>query len=258
MTHKTKFVFFGTTPLKDGVLTALAAAGYVPQRCIESEPLTPELIAELGKEMWDVFIVASYGHKIPEALLKMPAHGVVNVHPSLLPRLRGASPIRSAILQDEKETGVSLIVLDSELDHGPLIAQKKIAAASWPPHGRQLDALLAREGGMLLAQMLPLWLDRQLEARPQNDDLATFCRSFKKEDGLLDLSADAYQNLLKIRALEGWPGTYAFFERSGKRLRVQILDAHLEGKKLAIDTVKPEGKKEMGYKEFLNSGARPA
>lgn len=265
MTNKntTKFVFFGTAPLKNAVLEELGGAGFVPAKILETESITPELIDELGKDDWDVFIVASYGRKIPPSLLQMPRRGVVNVHPSLLPRLRGASPIRSAILNDEKQLGVSIIALDEELDHGPIISQKKIDVREWPMHGKQLDELLAHEGGKLLVQILPLWLSGEIEARPQNDDLATFCRAFKKEDGLLDLKADAYQNLLKIRALEGWPGTYAFFTRpsstsgqAGKRLRVQIIDAHLENGKLIIDTVKPEGKGEMSYKAFLNSGAK--
>jgi methionyl-tRNA formyltransferase len=251
-----RFVFFGTVPLKAHVLAHLATAGCIPARCVESEPITKALIDELSKEPWDVFIVASYGYKIPKEILALPAHGVVNVHPSLLPRLRGASPIRSAILNDEKEIGVSIIVLDDQLDHGPIIAQKKVAPPYWPMRGRELDELLAHEGGALLTRMLPAWLSGEIEAHPQNDDVATFCHLFKKEDGLLDLHDDAHSNLLKIRAFEGWPGTYTYFERAGKKLRVQILDAHVNGNKLVIDKVKPEGKREMGYEEFLRSGAK--
>jgi len=252
-----RFAFFGTAPLKDAVLTELARIGYVPEKIVEFESLTPELIAELEKTPWDVFIVASYGRKIPKEVLAMPRRGAVNLHPSLLPRLRGPSPIRSAILNDQKETGVSIMLLDEELDHGPIIAQKKVAVPEWPPHGCALDELLALEGSMLLATVLPLWLKGEIDAQPQNHDLATYCSAFKKEDGLLDLRGDGYTNLLKIRALEGWPGTYTFFERAGKKLRVQILEAHLVGGKLVVDRVKPEGKKEMGYEEFLRSGARP-
>ncbi len=261
----TRFVFFGTAPLKDAVLGELEHECYVPAKIVESGSISRELIEELQKSEWDFFLVASYGQKIPSELLEMPRRGVVNVHPSLLPSLRGPSPIRSAILNDQKETGISIMLLDDELDHGPIIAQKKITIREWPPHGRALDELLALEGGKLLATILPAWLAGEIEARPQNDDLATYCHTFKKEDGLLDLRAEAYQNLLKIRAFEGWPGTYTFFERAGKKLRVGILDAHIEGNpstllrtgKLVIDTVKPEGKREMGYVEFLRSGAKP-
>jgi methionyl-tRNA formyltransferase len=149
------------------------------------------------------------------------------------------------------------MLVDEELDHGPIIAQKKVNMQDWPPHGNELDELLAREGGRLLVEILPLWIRGEIEARPQNHDLATYCEKFEKSDGLLDLAEDAYKNLLKIRAFEGWPGTYTFFERDGKRIRVQILDAHIEGTKLVVDKVKPEGKGEMLYADFVRSGARP-
>jgi methionyl-tRNA formyltransferase len=171
--------------------------------------------------------------------------------------LRGPSPMRSAILNDEKETGVSVMLMDEQMDHGPLIAQRKVAIEPWPPHGKTLEDRLAHEGGKLLAQILPLWLQGTIQPQEQNHDLATYTKKFTKEDGALDLGADPYQNLLTIRAFESWPGTYAFFERAGKRIRVQILDAHIEGKKLVIDIVKPEGKKEMSYADFLRSGAKP-
>lgn len=252
-----RFAFFGTAPLAKGVLEELAHAGFTPALTIESTAITKAFVAELATQEWDVFIVASFGKILPRAFLDLPKRGTINIHPSLLPRLRGPSPIRSAILQDEKETGVSIMLLDEEVDHGPLIAQKKVPLSTWPPRGKELDDVLAHEGGKLLAQVLMPWIAGDIEAREQNHDLATYCASFAKEDALVDLSADAYQNLLKIRAYEGWPVAYSSFERAGKKLRVQLLDAHLEGAKLVIDTVKPEGKQAMPYPAFLNSGAKP-
>ena len=219
-----------------------------------------------------MFIVVAYGKILNKEVLDIPRRGSLNVHPSLLPRLRGPSPIRSAILNDEKKTGVSIILLDEETDHGPLVAQKPFdfknhqgdALMVWPPKASTLESVLLQAGGTLLSQILPQWVAGNIEAHEQNHDLATYCEKIEKEDGLLDLSADAYKNLLKIRAYEGRPGTYAFFERgpstsSGqvKRIRVQILDAHVEGGELVIDKVKPEGKREMSYDEFLRSGTKP-
>ena len=165
--------------------------------------------------------------------------------------------MRSAILNNEKETGVSVMLLDDQMDHGPIIAQKKIAIPDWPPHGSELDALLAREGGSLLAEFLPKWIARDNKPHEQNHDLATYCEMFTKEDGLVDLHDDARKNLLKIRAYEGWPGTFSFFEKGGEKIRVKIIDAHIENDILKVDRVTPEGKREMDYEEFLRSGAQP-
>lgn len=281
-----KIAFFGTFPLADDVLNAIEGAGLTPQlivagkdrfardknviyspekawalartiRVVQPETISEEFLNELKSEEWDVFVVASYGKILPKALLDIPKRGTINLHPSLLPKLRGPSPIRSAILEDAKKVGVSIMLLDDKMDHGPLIGQKEVTVPEWPSRGRELDALLSREGASLLAEVLPKWLAGEIEAQEQDHSQASYCKIFLKEEGELDLSADAYQNLLKIRAFDGWPGTYAFFEREGKTIRVVILDAHIEGSKLVIDSVKPEGKGAMPYTDFIRSGAKP-
>jgi methionyl-tRNA formyltransferase len=292
-----RFAFFGTAPLSGHILDALSGTGLEPSlivsgpdsvdarkktpvfppekiwglargiQVVQPSKIDKEFIRMISQSEWDTFVVASYGKILPKALLEIPKHGVLNVHPSLLPRLRGPSPIRSAILTDERETGVSIIVLDDQLDHGPIIAQKRVIVPGWshppkpgeagPPRGRGLDELLAREGGTLLAEYLPKWVKGEIESHEQNHDLATFCGFIKKEDGRIDLRADAYQNLLKIRAYDGWPGTYAIFRSGDIEIRVKILDAHIEGSSLKIDRVLPAGKREMSYEDFLRSGATP-
>lgn len=280
------FAFFGTAPLAIESLDALEAVGLVPSLIVagqdrlakdksvilppekewalkrDIEVLQPKEIDDaflyvLRSTNYELFVVASYGKILPKALLEIPKRGTINMHPSLLPKLRGPSPIRSAILTDERETGVSVMILDEKMDHGPLIGQKKVAVPEWPPRGRELDEILAQEGGALLAEVLPKYLAGEITPAEQDHSLATYSKIFLKEDGELNLADDAYQNLLKIRAFDGWPGTYAYFERAGERLRVVILDAHLEGKKLVIDTVKPQGKGAMPYADFLRSGAKP-
>ncbi len=273
-----RFAFFGTSHIAAHVLDALEENGFLPQlvvtpsskpqgRSKEIVPCAVEVWAtaraipvrhdhEIGND-WDVCVVADYGRILPQALLNIPRHGFLNVHPSLLPRLRGASPMRTAILTDEKNTGVTIILLDDKMDHGPIVAQKQIDISPWPPHLADMERTLMRAGGALLAQILPAWIAGDIEVRPQMHDLATFCGKLTKEDGLLDLAAPAYDNLLKIRALEGWPGAYAFFERNGARIRVQILDATIESNSLKILRVKPEGKQEMSYDDFLRGGAKP-
>ena len=285
------FVFFGAGPIGARALKELEAASLFPSLVITSPDapagrgrvLTPSPVAawatahgietlrpeKLDSEFLDLlqatgsklqailFVVVDYGKILPKRLLDIPPRGTLNMHPSLLPRLRGPSPIRSAILTDEKKTGVSVMLLDEKLDHGPIIAQRTLTIEKWPPKGRELDEILSSAGGKLLAEIIPLWAKEELEPQEQNHDLATYCAQFSKEDGRLDLNENSYKNLLQIRAFDGWPGTYTFFERGGKKLRVKILEARLENDKLIIEKVVPEGKGEITYSEFLRTGATP-
>lgn len=246
---------------RDHVLTPPPVKVWAEERSIDvSQPsrIDEDFIAELRNSEWDVFVVVAYGAILPQALLDIPRRGTLNMHPSLLPRLRGPSPIRSAILTNEQPTGVSVMLLDDKMDHGPVIAQASVEIEEWPARAPLLEGILGEEGGNLLAEVLPQWVAGTLEAYPQDDSLATYCPKITKEDGLLDLNNDPEENLRKIRALEGWPGTYTFFERNGKKIRVAILDAHIAEGVLVIGTVKPEGKNEMPYEDFLRSGATPA
>ena len=276
---KISFAFFGTSHIAVYILDELEKAGFLPSlviappdkpkgRGLRASPVPARAWAkshgipvhtELPNEhaKFDVCIVADFGKIIPKQILELPRRGFLNVHPSLLPRLRGASPIRTAILNDERETGVSIIKLDDEMDHGPLVAQKKVALPEWPIRASKLEEILMREGGRLLAQILPQWIAGEIEAQPQNHDVATYSEILKKEDGLINFRESPRKNLLKIYAYEGWPGTYAYFERAGKRIRVGVLDAHIENDELVLDVVKPEGKKEMRYEDFSRSGAKP-
>lgn len=226
---------------------------------LQPEKITPTATADIAASgPWDVFVVAAYGKILPQALLNIPRRGTLNMHPSLLPKFRGPSPIVSAILADDRETGVSIMLLDAEMDHGPIVAQEKISTPLWPPKASELEKILAQSGGALLARTLLPWVNGEIVAHKQDHDKATFCKMIAKESGLVDLQSDPYQNLLKIRAFAGWPGTYTFFKRGEQAVRVQILDAHLapDGT-LAIDSVRPEGKREMPYADFLRSGAVP-
>ncbi len=200
---------------------------------------------------WDLFIVAAYGYLIPSDILRLPRHGSLNVHPSLLPRFRGPSPIESAILADEKETGVTIMLLDEKLDHGPIIAQASIAPEPWPIRASILEEILARAGGELLAETIPPWLEGTLTPEPQDDSKATFTKKIEKEDGEIDLLGDAYQNYLKFCAYDEWPGTYFFAARGGKDVRVKIADAEYTEGKFSPTRVIPEGKREMDYTDFL-------
>ncbi|MCR4325848.1 MAG: hypothetical protein NUV59_03525 [Patescibacteria group bacterium] len=291
MKPDTKFAFFGTPHLATVFLDDLEKSGLVPSlvvttpdapqgrgkalasppvkkwaemhgiRTMQPDTLDSKFAKELSDEEWDAFVVIYYGKILPKSVLEIPGRGTLNIHFSLLPRWRGTSPVRAAIAGGDRELGTSIILLDEKIDHGPVIAQKRIEMSpptgGWPPSASEAEEAATHESARLLAQVMPAWLSGEINARPQNHDLATHCPAYTKSDGLLDLADDAYKNLLKIRAFDSTVGTHSFFERDGKRLRVQILEAHLDGKALAIDRVKPEGKREMSYEEFLRSGAKP-
>ncbi len=274
-------VFFGSSEFSVGVLDALAAHSVTPTLVVTTPPkpkgrglaLAPTPAAtwadehgvdtiapatlgasvadELRNTDWDVFLVASYGKIIPQSILDIPRKGTLNVHPSLLPKFRGPSPIRSTILADERKTGVSIMVVGAEVDHGPILAQASVELHDWPLAARTLSGLLAQEGGNLLAEALPLWMSGDITPEPQEHDAATFTKKFNKEDARIDLSGDARANLLKVRAFDEDPVAYFVTNRNGRDIRVKVTSAREEDGKLVIERVIPEGKKEMGYEDFL-------
>ena len=250
MTKEIKFVFFGSSRFSEHVLNTLESEGFKPMLKIGSakEPIPMDKLKEAKA---DIFIVASFGKILPKDVIYMPEYKTLNVHPSLLPRLRGPSPIQSTILFNE-QPGVSIMRMDEEMDHGPLLAEKSIDISPWPDKYDVVEEKLGHAGGELLAEVLPRWINRDVEEKVQNESGATYTKMIKKEDGLLDLTADPETNLRKILAYHTWPGAYYFHERKdGKKIRIRVTDAELENCELKILTVIPEGKKEMNYADFL-------
>ncbi len=349
--NSTKFVFFGSSEFSVYVLDELLLHNILPSLIITTPDkpkgrklvMTPNpckvwanehgvevidpaslkkdnasLISKLKALSPELFLVASYGKIIPKEIFEIPTKQTLNIHPSLLPKYRGASPIQSQILNDEKEIGVSIIVISEGMDEGPVIIQKTLknqqnfdhsslkgshttqnfadslgegnqeflepqgferlarltepstrnfSAEKYPCSqnleaekipssqdfhfvflGRiELEKILAREGARLFAHILPEWMQSAIDPIMQNESEATYCKKIEKEDGLLDLNDDPYQNYLKIKALEGWPGTYFFVD--GKRVIVK--EADFKDGKLEILKVIPEGKKEMPYSDFI-------
>ncbi len=235
------------------VLTPSPAKAWALERGIDI--LTPAslrdeaVLARLVNTDWDVFVVAAYAKLIPKTILEIPRRGCLNVHPSLLPKFRGPSPARSAILADERTTGVSIMQINERMDEGPIVAQAKVELeeTDWPPRGSVFEELLAMEGGNLLAETLPFWIAGQITPEPQDNTRATYTKKFVDTDALVDLQGDPHQQLLKIRAFDRNPRAHFF--QNGKR--VIITDAQLREGKLEILRVIPEGKKEMDYESFL-------
>jgi methionyl-tRNA formyltransferase len=184
----------------------------------------PETVATLAQLDAGLMVLADYGRLVSPQVLEMPLHGALNIHPSLLPRHRGASPVAAAILAGDTETGVTVMRMDAGLDTGPLIAQERR-----PLRGDErtpgLEAELAETGASLLMAQLPAWLDGRLAAVPQASDGVTLTRPLRRADGLLDASAPAAALERQVRAYQPWPGS--FLEADGGRLvvwRVEVAD----------------------------------
>ncbi|HET9494356.1 MAG TPA: methionyl-tRNA formyltransferase [Chloroflexia bacterium] len=181
------------------------------------DPAFRERMAALAP---DVTVLVAYGEYVAPALLDLPRRGSINLHPSLLPRWRGSTPIQSAILAGDSETGVSIIRMDRGLDTGPIIAQRATPIGPEETHPA-LSARLAAMGAELLAEVLPLWLRGEVEAVPQPEQGATLTRTLSKEDGLLDWTMGAEELARRVRALQPWPGTYTYW---GDRM-IKVLSA---------------------------------
>jgi methionyl-tRNA formyltransferase len=195
-------------------------------------------------------LVASYGKIIPQTILDLPKFGTLNIHPSLLPKYRGATPLESALLSGDEKTGVTIMILDALMDHGPILAQKEISLTGWNPFYEELRDRLAREGANLLVEYLPSWLSGKIKPGAQDHPAATFTKKISKEDGLINFDERPEINFRKIRALTPWPGTYFFIKKDNRNFRVLIKKAHITNGELIIDSVVPESKKEMDWESF--------
>ncbi len=280
------FAFFGTPHLSVYVLDALEAQGMVPAlmvtapnkpqgRGLEFTPtpvktwalergidvITPRtlkdetFVAEMHNTEWNVFIVAAYAKMIPRNILDIPQHGCLNVHPSLLPKFRGPSPIISSILADDRMSGVSIIQLSEMMDAGPILAQARIEIAKeeWPLRNSVLEEMLFTEGGNILAETLSALMAGEITPIVQDESLATYTKKWNSADALVDLQANPRESLLKIRAFDSGPRAHCFIENNGKHIRLIITDAEIRNGILHLLRIIPEGKKEMDYEDFMRS-----
>ncbi len=227
----------------------------------------------------DIAIVASYGKIIPQYMLDWPDHGILNIHPSMLPLYRGPSPIESQLLDGLESIGLSIMKLDAGMDSGPIYIQKELhlssvgdAVANVDYNSETIERICGREGADMILQTLPFIIEGSLKAKDQDHSKATFCKFIEKTQGdITDLlneninqtqppspdpfpkgQGSKYQILLnKWRALNPWPGLYFFIDHNGKKLRVKINKINIESPSL-ITEVTPEGKRPMTWESFVN------
>lgn len=173
----------------------------------------------------DCGVVVAYGEILPRTVLDLAPKGFLNVHASLLPKYRGASPISAAILAGEVQTGVTIMLLDPGMDTGPILAQESLAIEPCDTRAT-LEVKLADLGASLLLRTLPEWLAERLVPRAQEHTQATYTRAIDREDGLIDWRSSAADIERLTRAMHPWPGAYCYWEgKLIKVLRVQVIEA---------------------------------
>lgn len=182
----------------------------------------------------DLIVLTAYGQIIPKSILDIAKS--INIHPSLLPEYRGASPIQSVILNGEKETGITIYIMDEKMDHGPIIAVSKLEIDN--PYYSELADKLADLGAKLLIKTLPKI--SKIKPKAQDDKKATYTKIIEKEDGHIRWNKEAEEIERQIRAFHIWPGSFTLWKKDGKVLRVKIIKADV--KKLPNENNYPFGK----------------
>lgn len=292
-------LFFGTERFAATVLQGLITSGQFDIRLVITQPDRPvgrhqnvvappvKLVAEKHgipfvqpatlkgfslEEPVDVGIVAQYGLLIPESILSFPAHGLINTHTSLLPKYRGATPIQSALIHGETETGITIMKMDKGLDTGPILLQKKIVITENDTY-ETLDIKLTPLAVTGLEEAVPAYVAGTLLPQPQDNSKATLCREFTRDTGRIDWQKPAKEIVNLYRGTTPWPGIWTTWE--GKRLKLlSITSTHDERApgevyatkdtlsigagqgSIQVHTLQLEGKKAMDTKTFLTGFSR--
>lgn len=221
----------------------------------------------------DICIIAAYGKIVPSRYLEIPKYGFLNIHPSLLPKYRGPSPIQTAILNGENETGVTVMIIDEEVDHGPILMQK---AYNLPPstYYPQAEKELAEMGARLLIKTLTKYLKGEIKSKPQDHSQAIFTKILSRQDGRINWNESAKKIYNQVRALNPEPGTWTTWNsrviniptlrvgypqtreisktpgliaKTDKNIVVTAKDSCLE-----LNLIQLEGGKKMTIEEFIN------
>jgi len=247
MKDNLKVVFFGTPDFAMPVLKTLIKNGYNVYH-FKLRSLKDEQVFEEFKSLKpDLCIVAAYGKIIPKRYLEVPKYGFLNVHPSLLPKYRGPSPVQTAILNGDAETGASIMLVDEEVDHGPVLAKATYKIPDTKYHIEIAEDIFGL-GAELLIETLPKYISGEIRPEPQDHGQATFTKMFTREDGRVNWSNSPEKIYNQIRALNPEPGTWTTWK--GKI--ISIRKARLADGNLKLETVQIEGKRETPFREFLN------
>ena len=281
-----KIIFFGTPDITIQILEDLKASGFLPMTIVTNpdvaigrhQVITPsptkvwsiensipvlqpkkidaDFIQQIKSLAPDLAVVVAYGKILPQALIDIPSFGTINIHYSLLPKYRGATPVESAILNGDSYTGVCIQQMTYELDAGDILAEEKVAIDS-NEKAFELRARLNIIAGGMLTKILPTLFENKITPTSQQGEISK-CGKIKKENGLIteeelkgaESDTKTARNLWnKFRAYTPWPSLFFFH----KDKRIKITEATFQNNQFIIQKVIPEGKKEMNYKNFLEN-----
>ncbi len=236
------------------VLTPSAIKQFVQENHKNIPVFTPEKLDEEAKNNLeqikpDLSVVAAYGKIIPQTILDIPTYGSINIHPSLLPKYRGTSPIQTMLLHGDKESGVTIMLMDDKMDHGPILLQWKIEISKEETF-ESLHKSMFEDAAEKLPGVIRDFLDNKISPIPQDDTQATYCEKIARESGYFEINNPPWTEKLNnmIRAFYPWPGVWTRLHQDygGQALKGKIIKFYPEGK------IQMEGKKVVDLGEFLN------
>jgi len=303
---KLRTVFMGTSAFAEHILSALIGAQYdiisvytQPDKKVgrdqeikkspvklmaeknnipvfEPQIFDAETIKALNEQKPDLIIVAAYGKILPREVLELPGFGALNTHASLLPKYRGPSPIQNAILNGEKETGVTIMLMDAGIDTGDILSKQRIKIGENDTYEELLQTLTVLAAELLL-ETLPHWVERKIVPEKQNNSEATLCQLIERSDGRIVWTDDAESIYNRYRAFFPWPGVYAFWEyedalkrikfnkisclKNNSEMKHHIGEVFQVGEKFGVQTttgtiileeVQLEGKNRTNIVDFIN------
>lgn len=219
---------------------------------LQPQRLDDAFFTTLQETKWDLFIVIAYGKIIPERVINLPAFGTINLHYSLLPKYRGATPVESAILHGDTVTGITFQQMRFKLDTGPILLQREFPIEHTDTT-QTLRHKLNQEALTLFPSLLEKIFNKEVLPQEQKEEHASHCKKITKEDGEIALDEDPVILDRKYRAYMPWPGLYFFVTKHQKRVRVKINEAVFKNNEFKIISVTPEGGKLQPFDIFMQN-----
>ena len=205
---------------------------------IQPEKFDEKTVSDLKELNPDLIIVASYGKILPKKALEIPGFGSINVHASLLPKFRGASPIQNALLSGEAETGITIMLMDEGMDTGDILLQEKISISATDT-ADILTEKLAKKGAEKLLEAIPLWIEKKISPKKQDGKRATLCQLIERSDGKIIWDNEAQNIFNQYRAFRPWPGIFSFWDNNNSTKRIKL-------NKISLQKINPQSSHRLG------------